>query len=129
MNVLISNSLQYSFAVDPTMVTKPDSIANMFARIFKKDRNEYLAKLTNKSTSFVYLERKADVANIQGLDSADFEGLIVLKEPKRVYNYGRLAAQVLGYTNVEGTGLSGVEQSMAVSYTHLDVYKRQALYQ
>ena len=112
MNVLISNSLQYSFAVDPTMVTKPDSIANMFARIFKKDRNEYLAKLTNKSTSFVYLERKADVANIQGLDSADFEGLIVLKEPKRVYNYGRLAAQVLGYTNVEGTGLSGVEQSM-----------------
>lgn len=36
----------------------------------------------------------------------------MLKEPKRVYNYGRLAAQVLGYTNVEGTGLSGVEQSM-----------------
>jgi cell division protein FtsI/penicillin-binding protein 2 len=112
MNVLVSNSLQYSFAVDPTMVTKPDSIANMFARIFKKDRNEYLTKLTNKSTSFVYLERKADVANIEGLDSADFEGLIVLKEPKRVYNYGRLAAQVLGYTNVEGTGLGGVEQSM-----------------
>jgi cell division protein FtsI/penicillin-binding protein 2 len=112
MNVLVSNSLQYSFAVDPTMVTKPDSIASMFARIFKKDKNEYLAKLTNKSTSFIYLERKADVANIQGLDSADFEGLIVLKEPKRVYNYGRLAAQILGYTNIEGTGLSGIEQSM-----------------
>lgn len=112
MNVLVSNSLQYSFAVDPNMVTKPDSIANLFARIFKKDKSEYLSKITNKSTSFVYLERKADVANIQGLDSADFEGLIVLKEPKRVYNYGRLASQVLGYTNVEGTGLSGIEQSM-----------------
>ncbi|MBX7045534.1 MAG: PASTA domain-containing protein [Ignavibacteria bacterium] len=112
MNVLVSNSLQYSFAVDPTMVTKPDSIANMFARIFKKDKSEYLGKITNKNTSFVYLERKADVANIQGLDSADFDGLIILKEPKRVYNYGRLASQVLGYTNMEGAGLSGIEQSM-----------------
>lgn len=112
MNVLVSNSLQYSFAVDPTMVTKPDSIANIFARVFKKDKSEYLNKLTNKNTSFVYLERKADVSILQGLDSADFDGLIVLKEPKRVYNYGRLAAQVLGYTNLEGAGLSGVEQSM-----------------
>lgn len=112
MNVLVSNSLQYSFAVDPNMVAKPDSIANLFAKIFKKDKSEYLSKITNKSTSFIYLERKVDVANIQGLDSADFDGLIILKEPKRVYNYGRLASQVLGYTNIEGVGLSGIEQSM-----------------
>lgn len=112
MNVLVSNTLQYSFAVDPNMIQKPDSIANMFARVFNKDRNEYLAKLTNRNTSFVYLERKIEVSKLQGLDTVDFEGLIILKEPKRVYNYGKLAGQILGYTNVDGVGQSGIELSM-----------------
>jgi len=112
MNVLVSNTLQYSFAADPNMIQQPDSIANMFARVFNKDRNEYLTKLTNRNTSFIYLERKIPVEKLQGLDTADFQGLIVLKEPKRIYNYGRLAAQILGYTNVEGIGLSGIELSM-----------------
>ncbi len=112
MNVLVSNSLQLSFAADPNMIEKPDSIASVFARVFNKDKNEYLAKLTNKNTSFIYLERKVDINDVKGLDSLNIPGMIVLKEPKRVYNYNSIASQILGFTAQDGKGLMGLEMSM-----------------
>lgn len=112
MNVLVSNSLQLGFAADPNMVENADSIATVFSKVFNKDKNEYLAKLTNKNVSFVYLERKVDIHDAKGLDSINVPGIIVLKEPKRIYNYNTLASQVLGFTSQDGKGLMGLEMSM-----------------
>ncbi|CAN5491812.1 penicillin-binding transpeptidase domain-containing protein [soil metagenome] len=112
MNVLVSNSLQLSFAADPNMIESADSIATEFAKVFHKDKSEYLSKLTNKNVSFIYLERKVDINVAGGLDSINVPGMIVLKEPKRVYNYGTLASQVLGFTSQDEKGLMGLEMSM-----------------
>ena len=112
MNVLVSNSFEYSFAADPNMVEKPELIAEIFSRTFGKNKEEYLSKLTTQNTSFIYLERRVDISKTNGLDSLNMNGVIVLKEPKRVYNYGSLASQVLGFTNVDNNGQSGIELSM-----------------
>lgn len=112
MNVLVSNSFEYSFAADPFMVDKPETVAEIFAAVFGKSKEEYLTKLNQTNTSFVYLERRIDVSKVKGLDTLNLSGVIVLKEPKRVYNYGSLASQVLGFTNIENKGQSGIELSM-----------------
>lgn len=112
MNVLVSNSFDYSFAADPNMIEEPERIAEIFAGVFGKSKDEYLAKLTSTNTSFVYLEKKVEVSKCAGLDTLDLSGLIVLKEPKRVYNYGKLASQILGFTNIENKGQTGIELSM-----------------
>lgn len=112
MNVLVSNSFEYSFAADPNMVDKPEQAAEMFSKVFGKSKEEYLSKLTSQNTSFVYLERKVDVSKTYGLDTLKFNGIIVLKEPKRVYNYGNLASQIVGFTNAENRGQTGIELSM-----------------
>ncbi|MEO8209989.1 MAG: penicillin-binding transpeptidase domain-containing protein [bacterium] len=112
MNVLVSNSYEYSFAADPNMVDKLEETAEIFAKIFGKSKEEYLSKLNSQNTSFVYLERRVDVSKVNGLDTANINGIIVLKEPKRIYNYGTLASQVLGFTNVDNKGQTGVELSM-----------------
>lgn len=112
MNVLVSNSYEYSFAADPNMVDKPEEVAEFFSHAFGKSKEEYLAKLTSQNSSFVYLERKVEPSKTQGLDTLKFNGVIVLKEPKRVYNYGSLASQVLGFTNLENKGQTGIELSM-----------------
>lgn len=112
MNVLVSNSFEYSFAADPNMVDKPELAAEIFSKTFGKSKEEYLSKLTSQNTSFIFLERRVDISNTHGLDSLNMNGIIVLKEPKRVYNYGSLASQVLGFTNVENKGQSGIELSM-----------------
>lgn len=112
MNVLVSNSYELSFAADPNMVTDAEAAANLFSRTFGKNHDEYLQKLNAPNTSFIYLERGADAEKVNGLDTLDIPGIIVLKEPKRVYNYGNLASQVIGFTNAESKGQTGIELSM-----------------
>lgn len=112
MNVLVSNSYELSFAADPNMVTNAESTADKFAVTFGKNREEYLQKLNTPNTSFIYLEKGVDASSVNGLDTLDMPGIIVLKEPKRVYNYGSLASQVIGFTNAENKGQTGIEQSM-----------------
>lgn len=112
MNVLVSNSYEYSFAADPNMIEKPEEVAKIFSNTFGKSTEEYMSKLTSQNTSFVYLERKVDVNNTKGLDTLNISGVIVLKEPKRVYNYGSLASQIIGFTNADNNGQTGIELSM-----------------
>ncbi len=112
MNVLVSNSFEYSFAADPNMIEKPEEIAELFSKVFGRSKEEYLYKLTLQNTSFTYLERRIPAEKVYGLDTMDISGVIVLKEPKRVFNYGSLASQVLGFTNIDNKGQSGIELSM-----------------
>ncbi|MCB0725958.1 MAG: PASTA domain-containing protein [Ignavibacteriae bacterium] len=112
MNVLVSNTHDYSFAADPNMTDDPEKVAELFASVFGKSKQEYLNKLSTPNTSFVYLERGVDIEEAKGLDTMDINGIIVLKEPKRIYNYGSLASQVLGFTNADNKGQSGIELSM-----------------
>ena len=111
MNLLVSNSHSISVAADPNMIKDADNVANFLSGVFNKDKNEYLEKLNNSNTSFVYLERKKNIEEIKGLDTLNFEGLIVLKEPTRIYNYGTLASQVLGFTGIDNKGQSGIERA------------------
>ena len=69
MNVLVSNSFEYSFAADPNMVDKPEEVAEFFSMTFGKSKEEYLSKLNTQNTSFVYLERRVDAAKTNGLDT------------------------------------------------------------
>ena len=112
MNLLVSNSYRVSLAVDPNMVEEPEKLADILAGKFNKDRNEYLQKITAENTSFIYLERKVDPENVGGLDTLKMPGLIVLTEPTRVYNYGYLASQIVGFTNNENRGQMGIEMSL-----------------
>ncbi len=111
MNLLVSNSHSVSIAADPNMINDAESVANILSVIFNKGKNEYLEKLNNSKTSFVYLERKKNIEEIKGLDTLNIEGLIVLKEPTRIYNYGTLASQILGFTDIDNKGQSGIERA------------------
>ena len=109
MNLLVSNSQTVSVAADPNMIGDVDSVTILLSKIFNKSVNKYVEKLESSSSSFVYLERKKTVEDIKGLDTMNIEGLIVLKEPTRIYNYGSLASQVLGFTDLDNKGQSGIE--------------------
>ncbi|HRE39713.1 MAG TPA: penicillin-binding transpeptidase domain-containing protein [Ignavibacteria bacterium] len=112
MNLMVSNSFQFSIAADPNMIDNKDSVASVLASRLKNDKQIYLDKLNTPNSSFVYIEKKLMPEAINGLDTLDINGLIVLKEPVRVYNYNSLASQILGFTNTSNQGLSGIELAM-----------------
>lgn len=109
MNSLVSNIVMYSFAADPNMVDNKDSVAQVFANIFNKDKSYYIDKLTAKNTSFVWLERRIDLKYEAQVKDISFSGVIKLNEPNRIFNYDKLTSSIVGYTNIDNNGLSGIE--------------------
>lgn len=109
MNSLVSNIVMYSFAADPNMVDNKDSVAQVFADIFQKDKSIYMDKLNSKNTSFVWLERRIDPKYEAQVKDMNFSGVIKLNEPNRIFNYDKLSSQIVGYTNIDNNGLSGIE--------------------
>lgn len=109
MNALVSNVNMFSFAADPNMVDNKDSVARLFSGIFGKPKNFYLDKLNAKNTSFIWLERRIDSKHEPALKDLNISGVIKLNESNRVFTYERLASQLVGFTNIDNIGLSGIE--------------------
>ncbi len=98
-----------SFAADPKMVEDADVLATAFAKAFGKPKAHYQNKLKEK-TRFVWLERNVPQSIAKPIIEADFAGLIATKEVHRQYE--NLAAQVIGFTDADGNGISGLEKML-----------------
>ncbi len=114
-NVIVSNTIFLSFAADPKIVgNHKEFVAETFASIFEKPRSFYLEKLqeTDENQSirrFVWLERRVKPEIAQRLEATKLEGIVVINEPKRLYHYDELAGALLGFTNIDNKGISGIE--------------------
>lgn len=108
--ILVSNSLCVSFGADPLIVgSSAPQVADRFARAFGQSKSTYLSKLSDPKHRFVWLERRAKPEDARLVNAADLDGVIQLSEPKRIYHYETVAGQLLGFTDVDNKGLSGVE--------------------
>jgi len=65
--------------------------------------------VVTSSSSFVWLVRQPGIDVMRCLDELKLAGLHRIDEPKRSYPLGKIGAQVIGYTNVDGVGIEGSE--------------------
>jgi cell division protein FtsI (penicillin-binding protein 3) len=109
-SLMVSNSYGYSYAADPELLdsTDKEKIASRFSRVFNEPETFFLEKMNSKSR-FVWLARSVAPDQVSSLQDLKAYGLIRLQEQQRLYPYGVMAGQVLGYTNVDGSGVSGIE--------------------
>ena len=105
---LTANLIHYSFAVDPGVVEDPESIIKVFARTFRRPEMHYRQRMAS-DRSFVWLERNVPRARCETLLDFQARGLIVRREVRRRYPYGSLVAPLVGFTNVDGKGIAGLE--------------------
>jgi cell division protein FtsI/penicillin-binding protein 2 len=114
-NVIVSNTMLLSFAADPKIIgDHQEHVAETFARIFGKPSLYYLAKLRETDQDqnerrFVWLERRVIPDIGRRIEMAKLEGIVVINEPKRLYHYDELAGALLGFTNIDNKGISGIE--------------------
>ena len=76
----------------------------------EKDAATYLAMLRSKR-KFYYLRRRAAPGLVDAINALGEPGMALSREPDRLYPQTALAAHVLGYTDVDGKGSSGVERA------------------
>ena len=85
-------------------------VAAKLAPILEQTRGQVLDKLLRKKT-FVYLERHLAPAKVAAIRALDLDGIEFQPESQRFYPRGSLAAQILGFTNIDGLGQLGIEQT------------------
>jgi len=85
-------------------------IARTLARLMpEKSEAQYFAMLRSDKP-FYYLRRRASPALVQAVNAIGEPGLAIDREPDRLYPQTSLAAHLLGFTDIDGHGTSGVER-------------------
>lgn len=93
---------------NPREISDPAVTAEKLADTLGGKASEY-KELLVQDTSFVYVKRKADEEDGEALRKLELDGIYFLEDSKRVYPYGKVAGQILGFVGVDDEGLSGLE--------------------
>ncbi|QCI25438.1 peptidoglycan glycosyltransferase FtsI [Buchnera aphidicola (Sitobion avenae)] len=64
-----------------------------------------------KKSKFIYLARQINPEISDYIKQLHLSGVFLLEEPKRYYPFGKIAAQLIGITNIDGIGIEGIEKS------------------
>ena len=95
---------------NPTLVTDPVGEAGTLAPILGVPRADVMAALRTTGTTFAYVDRGVPVDVATHVSDLALPGIGVLPSERRTYPSGSIAAQVVGVTNVDGTGITGLER-------------------
>ena len=106
-NALVTNTMYQSFSADPRFIgDDAEKVANEFSEVFGRPASYYLEKLQSQR-GFVWLERGVKPEIARKISSHD--GIVVVNEPKRIYQYDEVGGTLIGFTNVDNRGISGLE--------------------
>ena len=94
---------------NPRHVTSPRAVALAAAKTLGVTADVLYPQLLDKSKGFIYIVRKADPEQAKALERRRLAGVGFLKEERRVYPQGGVAAHVLGYAGTDNRGLAGLE--------------------
>ena len=106
---LTRNIIHYTLSVNPSKVINKREIAEELSKQTGKPKEKYLEKLNSKS-KFEYLERNLQKNEMGLLETKVFPGLRIERKYRRYYPHENIGAQVLGYTNLDDEGISGIEK-------------------
>ncbi|MGV8982268.1 peptidoglycan D,D-transpeptidase FtsI family protein [Clostridium sp.] len=93
-----------------------EKVVSELSEKLKIEASEVQKKLNSKDSKgnllqFVFLKRKVGKAEVDDIKALKYSGIIISNDMDRVYSNDDFLSQVIGHTNSEGNGISGVEQS------------------
>lgn len=103
-----------------TVVCNPQEISDVdkTARLLAQDlggRASDFTKALSGDSQYAYIKKKVDTDQAdklkQDLNDAELTGIYFESDTKRVYPYGNVGGQILGFVGDDGHGLSGIELS------------------
>ena len=76
----------------------------------ERTEDQYFAILKSRMP-FFYLRRRASPALVEAVNALGEPGLAIEREPDRLYPQTSLAAHVIGFTDIDGHGVAGMERA------------------
>lgn len=110
--VKLAESIQVgSVYADPLLITEKKKTSKILSDVLDLN-NANVVKLLNKKKRFVWIKRRISDEQEETLRQLHLKGISFRREYKRVYPYDKLCSQVLGFTDIDENGLSGIESSL-----------------
>ena len=131
--VLASSQTSYTVYVRPNDLKEHDKVAKAIASATGADFDEVYKKVIKSGVSEVRVATGLTKNEMLAVSAYGFDGVYFAEDATRYYNYGNFATQLLGFTNADGVGQSGIEQYYDVylkgtdgaSYTQTDLIGRE----
>ena len=131
MNIMAMDLPTLSLALDVTQVENREEAARIFASVLKGDQKDYLDILEkNNNKKFVWIKNDITTHQKDSLYESQVNGLISVETRKRVHPYNLLGRQIVGITNGDHHGVSGVELALDDTLRGEDgwgIYQKDAL--
>ncbi len=110
-NVLAMDIERESLWVVPAQISanRAPQLALTLAPLVGRDEREILAALTDSEKYWLPVARWLEPAVAERIEMLEEPGLRLIYEPRRIYPQNAFAAQIIGATNFNGDGISGVE--------------------
>ncbi len=87
-----------------------NEIADQLSQILGLDRNDIYEKATNTDKKEIWLKRQISTEQSEQIEALGLEGVAFRDDVKRFYPNKDFAAQVIGYTTLDGEGQTGIER-------------------
>ena len=109
--VLAVSTRGESVRLDPVLLEDAGETSRQLGGILGLDAAGLLEKIDlRRGSRFLWVKRFVTKEQAEAVRGLEFRGVVVESEYRREYPMGQLAAHVLGYTDVDGRGLEGVER-------------------
>ena len=107
--VLSSSGPSYRVIAIPKEIVQKEETARELAEILDLEYEEVLKKVSRTDRDQIDLKRQIDDEVYDRLLTRSLVGIQLVPDTKRHYPLKNLAAQLVGYTNVDGNGQEGLE--------------------
>jgi len=119
----LAESIQVSSVfADPLLIEDRKKTAQVISDVLSLNTAN-VAKLLNSKKRFVWIKRRIEDKHAEAIRRLKLQGIGLRDEYKRVYPYGELGCHVIGFTDVDETGLEGVERSLNQTLSGSKGYK------
>ncbi len=106
--LLAGSETVYTIYARPTSVADKQATASILASVLGLDREETYKKLQSK-ISEITIAKKVTKEKMLELYQSDISGIYYSQTISRVYPYGDFMTQIIGFTNLDAVGQTGVE--------------------
>ena len=114
-NLLSSTINSFSLSVNPNVLKNKKLISEKLSLIISKSKEE-IFDLLNQDKEFIWLKRNISPKEHQAIINL---GEVSLRtehtkeeQRKRIYPFGDISSHIVGYVDIDGNGLSGIERGL-----------------
>ena len=109
--ILATQLITASVYANPKVIINAKEAADKLHKLFPHLKYDALLQKLKSNQGFIWIERHVSPKMQDIVHSMGIPGVYLQQDQKRVYPHGQLACHVIGRCDIDGYGISGIEQA------------------